>query len=106
MTSDERRETAESLRYLLVGHRIRYKEQFFDDVAEAVVGYEDYHDFDTVIESIADLIDPTASVRLFKVLDEHGQEMVRPTCSACGHVIAGAWAFCPGCGSRLVRADD
>lgn len=57
-TSDERREVAENLRNLTIGHYIRYKEQFFDELAEVVVGFEDFHDFDVVIEKIADLIDP------------------------------------------------
>lgn len=37
---------------------IQYKEQFFDELAEVVVGFEDYHDFDVVLEKLADLIDP------------------------------------------------
>ena len=39
-TSDERREVAENLRNLTIGHYIRYKEQFFDELAEVVVGFE------------------------------------------------------------------
>lgn len=59
MTSDEkRREVAENLRHLDIRHPIHYKEQFFDELAEAVVGFEDYHDFDTVLDKLADLIDP------------------------------------------------
>lgn len=57
-TSEERREAAESLRRLTIGRPIRYKEQFFDELAEAVVGFEDYHDFDVVLDRLADLIDP------------------------------------------------
>lgn len=58
-TSDEkRREAAENLRYLTIGRSIRYKEQFFDELAEVVVGFEDYHDFNVVLEKLADLIDP------------------------------------------------
>ena len=30
----------------------------FDELAEVVVGFEDYHDFDVVLEKLADLIDP------------------------------------------------
>lgn len=37
---------------------IQYKEQFFDELAEVVVGFEDYHDFNVVLEKLADLIDP------------------------------------------------
>lgn len=57
-TSEERREMAENLRHLAIGHPIKYKEQFFDELAEAVVGFEDYHDFDVVLDRLADLIDP------------------------------------------------
>lgn len=57
-TSDERREVAENLRCLTIGHFIRYKEQFFDELAEVVVGFEDYYDFDVVLDKLADLIDP------------------------------------------------
>lgn len=59
MTSDrERREVAENLRNMTIGHYIHYKEQFYDELAEAVLGFEDFHDFDTVLEKLADLIDP------------------------------------------------
>lgn len=58
ITDEERREVAENLRCLTIDHRIRYKEQFFDELAETVVGFEDFHDFDVVIEKLADLIDP------------------------------------------------
>lgn len=54
---DKRREVAENLRYLTFGHHIQYKEQFFDELAEVVVLEAD-HDFDVVLEKIADLIDP------------------------------------------------
>lgn len=55
---NERREVAENLRNLTIGRHIQYKEQFFDELVEVVVGFEDYHDFDTVLEKLADLIDP------------------------------------------------
>lgn len=57
-TSEERREIAENLRHLTIGHSIQYKEQFFNELAEVVVGFEDYHDFDVVLDKLADLIDP------------------------------------------------
>ena len=38
--------------------RFMHKEQFFDELAEVVVGFEDYHDFDVVLDKLADLIDP------------------------------------------------
>lgn len=42
----------------MIGRWIRYKEQFFDELAEVAVGYEDYHEFDVVAEKLAELIDP------------------------------------------------
>lgn len=58
VTDDERREVAENLRNLIIGRSIQYKEQFFDELAETVVGFEDFHDFNVVLEKLADLIDP------------------------------------------------
>lgn len=102
-TSDERRDIAESLRYMNQYERICYKEQFFDELAETVVGFEDYHDFDTVIEKLVDLIDPTCRMR--PVLEGF-------RCSACGtyHDMSGfeefPWPRCPECGARVVRGDE
>lgn len=58
VSNEERREVAENLRNLTIGHFIQYKEQFFDELAEVVVDFEDYHDFNVVLEKLADLIDP------------------------------------------------
>lgn len=58
ITDEERREVAENLRSLTIGHYIQYKEQFFDELAETVVGFKDFHDFNIVLENLADLIDP------------------------------------------------
>ena len=58
ISDQERREVAENLRYLTIGRSIKYKEQFFDELAEVVVGFEDYHNFNVVLEKLADLIDP------------------------------------------------
>lgn len=58
VTDDQRREVAENLRHLTIGRHISYKEQFFDELAETVLGFEDFHDFNVVIEKLADLIDP------------------------------------------------
>ena len=102
-TSDERRDIAENLRYMNRYERICYKEQFFDELAETVVGFEDYHDFDTVIEKLADLIDPTCRMR--PVLEGF-------RCSACGtyHDMSGfeefPWPRCPECGARVVSGDE
>lgn len=102
VTSDERRDIAEGLRYMSQYERICYKEQFFDELAETVVGFEDYHDFDTVIEKLADLIDPTCRMR--PVIEGF-------RCSACGtyHDMSGfdefPWPRCPECGARVVSGD-
>lgn len=104
MISDkERREVAENLRTLTIGRSIRYKEQFFDELAEVVVGFEDFHDFNVVLEKLADLIDPTCRMR--PVLEGF-------RCSACGtyHDMSGfeefPWPRCHECGARVVRGDD
>lgn len=102
-TSDARRNVVENLRYMNQYERICYKEQFFDELAETVVGFEDYHDFGTVIEKLADLIDPTCVMR--PVLEGF-------RCSACGtyHDMSGfeefPWPRCPECGARVVRCDE
>ena len=82
MISDEkRREVAENLRNLTIGRSIQYKEQFFDELAEVVVGFEDYHDFDVVLEKLADLID-------------------RPTCKNSEYLYDGSFFECSKCGER------
>ena len=58
VTDDERREVAGDLRDMAVGSYIRYKEQFFDELAEVVLDSWDYHDFNAVLEKLADFIDP------------------------------------------------
>lgn len=63
ISDDERCNVAENLRSLTIGNFIRYKEQFFDELAEVVLGFEDFHDFNTVLEKLADLIDPEEADR-------------------------------------------
>ena len=59
MISDKkRREVAENLRYLAIGGPIRYKEQFFDELAEVVLDGWVFNDFNILLEKLADLIDP------------------------------------------------
>lgn len=82
MISDQkRREVAENLRNLTIGRSIQYKEQFFDELAEVVVGFEDYHDFNVVLEELADLID-------------------RPTCKNSEYLYDGSFFECSECGER------
>lgn len=112
ITEDERREVAENLRSLAIGRSIQYKEQFFDELAEVVVGFEDYHDFYVVLEKLADLIDPhdeTCEAELTDVLKVH--ETVREyECSKCGMSWEIVWAYdygyCPYCGRRIENADE
>ena len=72
---------AENLRNLTIGRSIQYKEQFFDELAEVVVGFEDYHDFNVVLEKLADLID-------------------RPTCKNSEYLYDGSFFECSECGER------
>lgn len=106
MTSEERREVAENLRNLTIGHHIQYKEQFFDEVAEVVVGFEDYHDFDVVFEKLADLIDPTCHVVGTISQDWSDGSTVYVHELSCGHTretsLPEPPAFCDECGARVV----
>lgn len=109
MISDEkRREVAENLRNLTIGRSIQYKEQFFDELAEVVVGFEDYHDFDVVLEKLADLIDrPTYRPVIPNEMEggvfcpqcgaEIGEYGVPNYCYNCGVAIRNA-----GCGAEVV----
>ena len=63
ISDDERCNVVENLRSLTFGHFIQYKEQFFDELAEVVLGFEDFHDFNAVLEKLADLIDPEGGAR-------------------------------------------
>lgn len=58
VTDEERREVAENLRSLTIGSSIQYKEQFFYELSSVVLEPWDYHDFNAVLEKLADLIDP------------------------------------------------
>ena len=58
ISDDERCDVAENLRSLTIRRSIQYKEQFFDELAEVVVGFVDFPDFNVVLDRLADLIDP------------------------------------------------
>lgn len=106
MISDtERREAAENLRNLTIGRSIQYKEQFFDELAEVVVGFEDYHDFDVVLEKLADLIEPRHETTE-DISDNYGKF----ECGKCGcriddvtAVDNGGINFCPDCGREVIE---
>ena len=125
INDEERREVAENLR-MTIGSSIQYKEQFFDELAEVVVGFEDYHDFDVVLEKLADLIDrPTC--KLVEAWDGE-REQHYLDCTACHfgrraieQDDAGGWynarelwcnveyddlTHCPYCGAEVVRDGD
>lgn|GEM_PF-583246 len=111
-TDKERREVAENLRNLTIGRSIQYKEQFFDELAEVVVGFEDYHDFYVVLEKLADLIDPTdETCELELTWGGQTNAHVRTyECSRCGKSCNSVWGedyeFCPYCGRRVEYADE
>lgn len=111
MISDEkRREVAENLRYLTIGHSIHYKEQFFDELAEVVVGFEDYHDFDTVLDKLADLIDMPDNPTCRNLSNDYRSFH----CSRCGYKAFTYCdsdcgpedsAYCPECRAEVVEDD-
>lgn len=111
MISDEkRREVAENLRYLTIGHSIHYKEQFFDELAEVVVGFEDYHDFDTVLDKLADLIDMPDNPTCRNLSNDYRSFH----CSRCGYKAftycdsdcdPEDFAYCPECRAEVVEDD-
>ena len=105
MTSDERREVAESLRCsaeqsLVAG--------VFDQEVLSILGVgtgeEDGFSDTNDVRRLADLIDPTTTV------DETDVETVADAvhlceCNECGHSfewVYGEYEYCPRCGSRIV----
>ena len=110
-TSDERREVAENLRDLTISRYTKYKEEFFDELAEVVVDFEDRNDFDAVLGKLADLIDPTCRNTL-------PQNWGTFECSECGAQFEVSYVFmtasgtddsepvtprfCLNCGARVV----
>lgn len=113
ISNQERSEVAENLRNLTIGRSIQYKEQFFDELAEVVVGFEDYHDFDVVLEKLADLIDrPTCRNVYNEICDEYegGRCKNGFKCSECGEIvedyegyrITGTFNCCPKCEREVV----
>ena len=58
ISDKQRREVAENLRYLTIGSPVRYKEQFFDELADVVLDVWEPWDFNILFEKLADLIDP------------------------------------------------
>lgn len=65
-TDEERREVADNLRHMAADRRIKHKGQFFDELAEAVVGFEGFRGFEDLLERLADLIDPGDTTEIFR----------------------------------------
>lgn len=99
-TSDERRKVAEDLRDLRDDcYRIRYEEEFYDELRE-IVALDLDGTFEGVANSLAGLIDPTCE------MTPQGEGF---RCSACDtyHDMSGfeefPWPRCPECGARVVK---
>lgn len=122
VTSDEkRREVAENLRYLTIRPHIRYKEQFFDELAEVVVGFDSYRDFNDVLNKLADLIEPEertcrmVEVKTGEVADYSDTDEVIFHCTSChaergifsydedGNVYSQRPEYCPNCRAKVVE---
>ena len=59
ISNEKRQEVVETLRYLEDGNRVRYKEEFFELLDEAVMDpCIGYHEMNDVFGRIADLIEP------------------------------------------------
>lgn len=106
ISDEKRREVAENLRNLTIGRFIQYKEQFFDELAEVVVGFEDYHDFNVVLEKLADLIDcpaikPEPSGRAYWRCPRCGAFNYRSAVTDCCGVIRAH--YCANCGAEVVE---
>ena len=100
ISDDERREVAEDLRDMAIRPHIQYKEQFFDELAEVVVGFEDFHDFNVVLEKLADLIDPTC-----RLLPSPDGGFGCNRCFTWFPSMKEKPNFCPECGARVVDDD-
>lgn len=106
ISDEERSDVAENLRNLIIGRHIRYKEQFFDELAEVVVGFEDYHDFNVVLEKLADLVDRPTCRNAADPAD--GGLFECSTCGetwelTCGGPEENHLLFCPNCGGEVVE---
>ena len=102
ITDDERRETVENLRHLSYMNRVRYKEEFYELLDEAVMEPDTgYHEMNDVFERIADLIDRPTTTRHGKFKTKYGRET--PCCEVCGYSIGDMrWNHCPKCGAVVI----
>ena len=99
ITDDERREAVGNLRRLSNMNRVRYKEEFYELLDEAVMEPDiGYHEMNDVFGRIADLIDRGGCE------DETGACGDGFECPACGcRAEGGTWNFCPQCGREAAN---
>ena len=109
-TSDERREAAERLRHLAVATGVRRKENFFNELAEVVVGDDDHHWVGVVLGKLARLIDPRCEMI-------HDDCRLAFNCTSCGKWFRDLqtcdgrgrlsdFRYCPNCGARVVSGHE
>ena len=107
MNSENRQEVAARLREAIIddGHLdMPCGKQGFQMTLQRLIGTSN-PTRPALYARIADLIDPTSTVEMKRVVaDNHcGHMRLVPTCSACGRLLDGEVPrFCPNCGSRLV----
>ena len=107
-TSEERREVARRLRATKAECDERGYPWMVEDLLQ-VLGFETYEDGeDGIFDGLADLIDPTCTVKLKHVVvdDYRRNTLVLPVCSACGFAFDKRMPkpnFCPVCGARLMN---
>lgn len=121
-TDKDRREMAEDLR-IMCEHGCRYKEQFYDLLDETVMTDWDFHDFQSVADRLADLIEPEPAPERTCHMDElnTGEPAVYEDtdevifhCMSChaergifsydedGNVYSERPEYCPNCGAKVV----
>lgn len=76
-----------------------------DELAEVVVGFEGFHEFNEVLEKLADLIEPDErTCHMRDTRWDDGQCTWGCICSECGarhEHNRGKWLnYCPNCGAR------
>lgn len=109
VSSEERREVAERLRDNIHEYGTEYI--FFLYALGMSRKYHGPCNWTKVHERLADLVDPTCTVKLKHVVvdDYRRNTLVLPVCSACGFTFDKRMPkpnFCPECGARLVSDDD
>lgn len=104
ISDKQRRAVAQELRKLTSPGRIRYAEEFYEELREIVACDLD-GSFEGVMNSLADLIDrPTCSM---SDIGDDTEQIYR--CSDCGdeyfmsEFTEFPWRFCPNCGAEVIN---